>query len=156
MELTGNHNGKYDVVFTSEGVLGWLPDLDIWAGTIRKLLNETGYLYVFDSHPFFLSFDESQLDKEIYEIKYPYFGKCPDEDDSIGGYASQVKHGVKSYYWMHTISDIINSLIKAGMHIEFFNDLQRITLTQAICSHLKKTDCTDMGTTQINIQCPLV
>ena len=122
MELTGNHNGKYDVVFTSEGVLGWLPDLDIWAGTIRKLLNETGYLYVFDSHPFFLSFDESQLDKEIYEIKYPYFGKCPDEDDSIGGYASQVKHGVKSYYWMHTISDIINSLIKAGMHIEFFNE----------------------------------
>lgn len=122
MKLTEIHNEKYDVVFTSEGVLGWLPDLDIWARTIRKLLNETGYLYVFDSHPFFLSLDESKLDKETYEIKYPYFGKCPDEDDSIGGYASEVKHGVKSYFWMHSISDIINSLIKAGMHIEFFNE----------------------------------
>lgn len=62
MKLTEIHNEKYDVVFTSEGVLGWLPDLDIWARTIRKLLNETGYLYVFDSHPFFLSLDESKLE----------------------------------------------------------------------------------------------
>lgn len=78
------------------------------------------------------------MDKETYEIKYPYFGKCPDEDDSIGGYASEVKHGVKSYFWMHTISDIINSLIKAGMHIEFLMNLQTIIMTPGICNHLKK------------------
>lgn len=122
MKLTEIHNEKYDVVFTSEGVLGWLPDLTIWARTIKKLLNQTGYLYVFDSHPFFLSLDESKLDKEIYDIKYPYFRKYPDEDNSIGGYACEAKHGVKTYFWMHTLSDIINSLTEAGMHIEFLNE----------------------------------
>lgn len=122
MKLSEIHNEKYDVVFTSEGVLCWLPNLDIWAATIRKLLKETGYLYIFDSHPFFMTFDESKLDKEVYNIKYPYFDKSPDEENSIGGYASEVKHGVKTYFWMHTISEIINSLTKSGMHIEFFNE----------------------------------
>ncbi len=122
MTLSQVYSGKHDVVFTSEGVLGWLPDLNIWAKTVRNLLHDDGFLYVFDSHPFFLSLDESKLSGEIYEIKYPYFGKTPDIDDSIGGYASEAKHGVKAYFWMHTISDIINSLSSAGMYIEFFHE----------------------------------
>ena len=56
MTLSKVHGEKYDIVFTSEGVLGWLPDLNVWANTIRSLLKDNGYLYVFDSHPFFLSF----------------------------------------------------------------------------------------------------
>jgi hypothetical protein len=120
--LADIHDEKYDIVFTSEGVLGWLPDLQVWARTVRKLLRDDGFLYVFDSHPFYLSFDESKLDKQIYEIKYPYFGKTPDIEDTIGGYASEVKHGVKAYFWMHPISELINSLANAGLHIEFFNE----------------------------------
>lgn len=120
--LSDIHHDKYDVVFTSEGVLGWLPELDVWARTIRGLLKDTGFFYIFDSHPFFLSFDENRLDKQIYDIKYPYFGKSPDVDDSIGGYAAETKTGVKAYFWMHTLSEIINALIKAGLHIEMFNE----------------------------------
>jgi SAM-dependent methyltransferase len=122
MTLSEVHDEKYDIVFTSEGVLGWLPDLQVWARTVRKLLKDSGFLYVFDSHPFFLSFDESKLDKDIYEIKYPYFGKKPDIEDSIGGYASEVKHGVKAYFWMHPIAELINALAQEGLHIEFFNE----------------------------------
>ena len=122
MNLSKIHDGKYDIVFTSEGVLGWLPDLNVWANTIRSLLKDNGYLYVFDSHPFFLSFDESKLDKEVFEIKYPYFSKIPSVDSSIGGYACEPKDGVKSYFWMHTVSDVINSLTRAGLHIEYFNE----------------------------------
>ncbi|ADZ82129.1 class I SAM-dependent methyltransferase [Cellulosilyticum lentocellum] len=128
MTLASIHSDKYDVVFTSEGVLGWLPDLNIWAQTIRGLLKDGGYLYVFDTHPMFLSFDEGKLEKEIFEIKYPYFGKTPDIDNCIGGYASEIKAGVKAYFWMHTISDIINALTSTGLHIEYFNEY-----TEAYC-----------------------
>ena len=122
MKLSQVHREKYDIVFTSEGVLGWLPDLGVWAKTIRALLNDNGFLYVFDSHPFFLAFDEGKLHREVYEIKYPYFGKEPDVSDSIGGYASEPKNGVKAYFWMHTVSEIVNALISAGLHIEYFNE----------------------------------
>lgn len=122
MKLADIHKEKYDVIFTSEGAIGWLPDLKVWAKTIRDLLKDDGYLYVFDSHPFYLIFDESKLDREVFEVMYPYFDKTADESDSIGGYACEAKKGVKAYFWMYSVSEIINCLTRAGLHIEFFNE----------------------------------
>jgi len=124
MEFMEAHNDKYDVVFVSEGAIGWLPDLKKWGKTIRHLLKDDGFFYIFDSHPIYLMFDEEELSKNITKIKYPYFKKSPDIDNSIGGYASDTKHGVETYFWMYKTSDVINELISAGMHIEFFNEFQ--------------------------------
>jgi SAM-dependent methyltransferase len=124
MKFMDCHNEKYDVVFVSEGAIGWLPDLKKWGETIRHLLKEDGFFYVFDSHPFFLAMNEQKLSNNVMEVKYPYFGKEPDVEDSIGGYASEPKHGVKAYFWLYTVSDLINSLASAGLHIEHFNEFK--------------------------------
>ncbi|MCD8511828.1 MAG: class I SAM-dependent methyltransferase [Bacillus sp. (in: Bacteria)] len=121
MDLMEKHNEKYDIVFTSEGAIGWLPDLEQWAKTIRHLLKDEGFLYVFDSHPFLLMLDEEKIDSTTLNIKYPYFDKGYDESDEIGGYASDVKIG-KNYFWDYTVGDIINSLSKAGLCVESFNE----------------------------------
>jgi SAM-dependent methyltransferase len=121
MELKEKHNKKYDMVFTTEGVLLWLPDLNKWAETIRHLLNENGVLYLLDSHPFFMTFDEEKLKENKLEIKYPYFIREPEYEEEMNDYASNNKMGV-NYGWMYKVSDIINSLAKAGLMIEFFNE----------------------------------
>lgn len=121
MELVDRHDRKYDIVFTSEGAIGWLPDLGRWGQTIRHLLKDDGFLYIFDSHPFQLAFCEDKMSENLLEIRYPYFGKQPDKDTHIGGYASRSKEG-ENYFWMYTVSDIINSLTGAGLCIEFFNE----------------------------------
>ncbi len=122
MALMEHHHTQYDVVFVSEGAIGWLPDLAQWGRTIRHLLKDGGYFYAFDSHPFMLAFDEAKLPEGAMTVQFPYFGKEPDVDDSIGGYASEAKHGVQAYFWMYTVSDLINSLASAGMRIDFFNE----------------------------------
>ena len=122
MEFMDKHNEKYDVVFVSEGAIGWLPNLNKWAQTIKHLLKDDGFFYIFESHPIYLMFDEAKLAENVTKIKYPYFGKEPDFDDSIGGYACESKKGVEAYFWMYTISDIINSLISAGLFIKYFNE----------------------------------
>lgn len=124
MELMETHEGKYDIVFTSDGAIGWLPDLGKWAKTIRHFLKDDGFFYVHDAHPFFLALDEEKLDTGITEIKYPYFKQDPDEDDRIGGYAGEAKEA-KNYFWMYTISGLINSLAGAGLLIEFLNEHDR-------------------------------
>ncbi|MCL2171464.1 MAG: class I SAM-dependent methyltransferase [Defluviitaleaceae bacterium] len=124
MELMEKHSEKYDVVFVSEGAIGWLPDLIKWGQTVKHLLKEDGYFYIFESHPIVLMFDEGKLSEGITEIKYPYFKKTPDIDNTIGGYASEVKHGVEAYFWMYKISDVLNSLISAGLYIKFFHEFQ--------------------------------
>ena len=103
-------------------MLGWLPDLNAWARGVRRLLVDGGFLYVFNSHPFYLAFDEDKLGRGEYDLAYPYFGKEPDVEDRIGGYASEPKEGVTSYFWMHPVSDILNALIGAGLRIDAFNE----------------------------------
>lgn len=125
MKLTEKRLGKFDIVFTSEGAIGWLPDLKKWGETIRYFLNKNGFFYAFDSHPIELVFDEAKFQNNELRIKYPYFKKEADEDDAIGGYASESKNA-KNYFWMYTVSDIINSLIKAGLSIEFFNEYDKL------------------------------
>lgn len=122
LQLTKTHHDTYDVVFISEGAIGWLPDLNVWGQTIRQLLNDSGYVYIFDSHPFFLALDEEKLANGHLEIKYPYFNRKPDVDDSIGGYASEAKQNVKAYFWMYTVSDVINALLQAGLSLDYFHE----------------------------------
>ena len=121
MEIKEKHNKKYDVVFTSEGVLCWLPDLNKWAETIKHLLKENGFLYVLDSHPFYMVFDQEKLKENKLEIKYPYFIREPEHGDTLGGWFSEPIKG-DTYEWNYKISDLINSLVKAGLTIEFFNE----------------------------------
>jgi len=121
MHFKQKHNKKYDMVFTTEGVLCWLPDLNKWAETIKHLLKENGVLYVLDSHPFYMLLDEEKLRDNALEVKYPYFTREPEYNNMIGGYFSEAKK-CEHYSWMYKVSDIINSLINAGLTIEFFNE----------------------------------
>jgi SAM-dependent methyltransferase len=121
MEFKEKHDTQYDMVFTTEGVLCWLPDLNKWAETVKHLLKENGVLYVLDGHPFYMVFDEDKLRENKLEIKYPYFIREPEYNEEMPDYFSENKVGV-NYGWMYKISDIINSLAKAGLTIEYFNE----------------------------------
>jgi SAM-dependent methyltransferase len=121
MTLREKHHKKYDMVFTSEGALCWLPDLHQWAQTVKHLLNENGVLYVLDGHPFCMIFDEEKLRENKLEIKYPYFGREPECYEDMPDYCSDNKMG-NNYEWIYKVSDIINALARAGLTIEFFNE----------------------------------
>jgi 2-polyprenyl-3-methyl-5-hydroxy-6-metoxy-1,4-benzoquinol methylase len=86
LEIMEKHHEKYDIVYTTEGVLIWLSDLYLWARNVRHLLADHGFLYVLDGHPFFLVWDEDKLPELV--VKYPYFRKSADKEEWIGGYAS--------------------------------------------------------------------
>ncbi|HKL47526.1 MAG TPA: class I SAM-dependent methyltransferase [Candidatus Izemoplasmatales bacterium] len=119
------HHEKYDIVFTSEGVLGWLPDLKQWARVIKGLLKEEGFFYVYDSHPLFHIFDDEALAKKQLIAKYDYFNADVDMDFPIGGYASETKHA-ENYWWNHSFSDIINALLAVGLKIEYVHEFDTL------------------------------
>src|SRR5262249_29214333 len=45
-ELPSRLDGRFDVVFTSHGALGWLPDLERWAQVIARFLLPGGIFYI--------------------------------------------------------------------------------------------------------------
>ncbi len=122
-ELPSRLDGRFDVVFTSHGVLGWLPDLDRWAQVIAHFLVPGGIFYVVDAHPVALCFDDRLKEPDL-RLLYPYFhGPEPIREEQDGCYAApdapirSVEH-----VWLHTMSDIIGALIRAGLRIESFEE----------------------------------
>ncbi len=116
--------GSFDIVFTSYGVLVWLPDLRRWAQVIAHFLKPGGTFYMAELHPFALVFDD-RPDVRDWRIRYPYFAtREPMKWQTEGTYAdrsAKVEHNV-SYEWTHSLSDVLNALIGAGLKIEFVHE----------------------------------
>ena len=134
LNIMNIHDEQYDIVYTTEGVLCWLPDLELWARNVRHLLNDNGFLYLLDSHPLFMAWDEEKLPDLV--VKYPYFQKSADKDEFIGGYACKPEKA-DNYSWMYTIGEIINALSKAGMHIEWFHEFDWLFFKLPAVQHQK-------------------
>jgi SAM-dependent methyltransferase len=110
--------GQFDIVFTSYGVIGWLPDLVPWASVIAEKLKPGGFFYMAEFHPVVWMFDD-----EFTHIKYHYDNRDVIITENEGTYTDRnadIKG--KEYSWNHSISEVLNALINAGLKIEFFNE----------------------------------
>lgn len=124
LKLMEVHKGEYDIVITSDGVLGWLPDLNKWGKVVAHFLKKEGFFYLHDSHPFMLIFDETTLSQGKLIPKYPYFKMTADMDIYIGGYASDAKEA-ENYFWGHQLSTIINGLISGSLYVTYIKEYDR-------------------------------
>lgn len=117
-DLKENLTGEFDIVFTSYGTIGWLPDLDKWADVIAHFLKKGGTFYIVDFHPVVWMFDD-----KFEHIVYPYENKEVIRSEIQGTYADRDAdlEGVE-YGWNHSMSEIIGSLMKHGMEIKAFNE----------------------------------
>lgn len=116
LEARAAVNGDFDLVYTSIGTINWLPDLDRWATQIAALLRPGGTFYIRDGHPSLYALDEHA---ETLQLRYPYFGNGQPQiwdDDSTYVGEGKVTHA-RTYQWAHPLSEIINSLIGAGLQI---------------------------------------
>jgi SAM-dependent methyltransferase len=114
---------KFDIVFTSYGVLCWLPDLSEWAKVIARFLKPGGVFYIAESHPVANVF-ENERDTKKLKASYSYFhSPQPVRWQPEGTYVDKKAKVVNpTYEWVHPLSDIINSLISAGLRIEFLHE----------------------------------
>jgi SAM-dependent methyltransferase len=58
LEAAAREGRRFDVVFSSYGVVCWLPDLEAWAGGIAAVLRTSGRFVLVDFHPVAEMFDE--------------------------------------------------------------------------------------------------
>ncbi len=108
----------FDIVFTSYGTIGWLPDLDAWAGIVAHFLKPGGTFYMVDFHPVLWMMDDN-----FEQVKYNYFNTEIITEEISGTYTDRsapiksIEHG-----WNHPFSEIINALLKQGLQIQLFNE----------------------------------
>lgn len=109
----------YDIVYTSYGVIGWLPDLGPWAEKIAAALKSGGRFYMAEFHPILWTFDEAL---ERFPT-YSYFNDEVIESVVEGTYADrEAPIGGREHGWNHPTSEVLNALCNAGLRLRFFNE----------------------------------
>lgn len=111
---------EFDIVFTSYGVIGWLPDLKPWGQMIAERLKSGGLFYMVEFHPIVWMFDYLK-DRPV--LRYGYMQDEAIYEEYEGTYADTgSKMMSKEYGWNHGLSEVINALIEAGLRIDFLNE----------------------------------
>lgn len=115
-DLPDRLQGRFDRVYTSHGVLFWLPDLARWGRVIAHFLKPGGEFLVVDGHPFasVLEADGPRLD-----VRYPYFmGPEPLRFETHGTYADRdADVRAVEYGWNHSFSQVTGALLDAGLQL---------------------------------------
>jgi len=124
LEADGVLDERFDVVFTSIGVLGWLPDLPRWGEVVAHFVKPGGFFYICELHPFAQVFDDEVAEPEL-RFRYPYFTRQePIEIQTQGSYAdleADVKQPVH-YGWVHDMGEIVTVLAQNGLRIEYLHE----------------------------------
>jgi 2-polyprenyl-3-methyl-5-hydroxy-6-metoxy-1,4-benzoquinol methylase len=120
-DLPQNLLGQYDIVYTSYGVLAWLPDIPSWAQIAASYVKPGGFFYIAEFHPFAMVFDDES--KEL-QYRYPYFEQKARRYEVKGSYAdadAETKIN-EEFGWDHPIGEIVTALIESGLRIEFLHE----------------------------------
>jgi SAM-dependent methyltransferase len=105
----------FDVVYTSWGVLCWLPDIDRWAEVAASLLLPGGFVYLAETHPYAAA---------SRWTGYAYGGAQAHFDDGQGDYTDDeaVFDHPATWEWTHGLGEIITALVGAGLRIEWLHE----------------------------------
>jgi SAM-dependent methyltransferase len=113
---------EFDIVYTSRGVLGWLPDIRGWARVVARFVKPGGRFYISEAHPLIQTFESEGVGPRELRLRYPYWehgdplifdvhGSYADRDAELG--AEHTEHG-----WNHGLGEIVTALIDAGLRLD--------------------------------------
>jgi SAM-dependent methyltransferase len=111
-------NQQFDIVYSTYGTIGWLPDLDQWAKIVQHFLKPGGRLILVEFHPVVWMFDN-----DFTHVKYNYFNVAPIVEPLNGTYAAKdAELGGQDITWNHPLSEVFSSLLNNGLSIESFDE----------------------------------
>jgi SAM-dependent methyltransferase len=129
LEETARAGRRFDAVFSSYGVVCWLPDLDTWTRGIAAVLAGGGRFVLVDFHPATDMFDESWK----HARAYPSGGEGLLLEEGVGDYVAESQGGLTpagfaegardfknphhGYLFRWGLGEVVTALAAAGMRI---------------------------------------
>lgn len=111
--------GRFDIVFTSYGTIGWLPEVRTWAQHIQRYLKPGGRFVFVEFHPLLWMFDD-----DFRELKYAWSSPEAIVETSKGTYADRdAPIAFTSHSWNHGLGDVLGALLDTGLTLQRFTEL---------------------------------
>lgn len=106
-------NESFDIVFTSYGVIGWLPDMDKWAEVISHFLKPGGKFVMAEFHPVVWMFDN-----DFSKVEYNYFKEEAIVETENGTYADKsAPIKTTTITWNHGLAEVVQALLNKQLRL---------------------------------------
>jgi ubiquinone/menaquinone biosynthesis C-methylase UbiE len=119
LEIDPKYDSIFDLVFFTVGAITWFEDLGTVFAKVEKCLKPNGKLLINDYHPFMnmlpVSGEEAFDSDHLNRVTYPYFKNEPWVENSGMSYITPEYRSKPFTCFSHTISDIVNGVIGAGI-----------------------------------------
>ena len=108
-----NLDEEFDIVFSSYGAIGWLPDLNKWGEVIAKHLKKGGTFLLVEIHPFVSLFEGNDY----------FFDKDMNIEKEKGSYTDGGENmNSEFYWWNHSLTEIFVALESNGLKLQSFEE----------------------------------
>ena len=117
-------NETADLVYTGQGAICWIHDIDAWANVVVRLLRKGGVLSLLEDHPASWLFSQESERLEASGLNYFAHAEANQgwTDQYIGDLGKPaVQHAIK-YERLWTIADVFQALVKAGLVVEHLGE----------------------------------
>lgn len=108
---------QFDIVYTSYGVVNWLPDLTQWGHVISQMLKDCGRFVIVEFHPVLWMFNE-----DFSQVRYAYSRKEPHVVEEATYTDSENDNQQKTVTWNHGLAVVLNGLLCNGLQIRSFGE----------------------------------
>ncbi len=106
---------RFDIVFASYGVLGWLPRLEPWAGAVASCLAPGGVFHLVEFHPIAWIWDDA-FERPVYPYDAP--GE-PILTEQTGTYAEpSAPVQLRDVDFNHGLGSVVSALLAEGLVLE--------------------------------------
>lgn len=117
-DLPQHLHQTFDIVFTSYGTIGWLPDLNKWANIVSRFLKPQGQFVLVEFHPVVWMFDY-----DFEKVAYRYFNSGAIVETLEGTYADKsAALSNTEVSWNHSLGEVFSSLLSHGLQISSFEE----------------------------------
>jgi ubiquinone/menaquinone biosynthesis C-methylase UbiE len=117
-ELPTHLDQQFDIVYTSYGTIGWLPDIHRWAQIVSRYLKPEGTFIFVEFHPVLWMFDNA-----ITQVTYNYFHDEAIVEQEEGTYADkEAAIQPETITWNHALSEVMQALLDEKLHLRTFQE----------------------------------
>lgn len=122
-DIPARHADIYELVMTTIGVVGWMPDLPAFFRVLAGLIEPGGHLFMEEMHPVLLMYEQGRDGAPSY-LAHSYFKSDPHvETTGLDYFTGGTYESKPSYAFSHPLSEIVTSAIDAGLTLRHFAEL---------------------------------
>ena len=112
--LPDSLTGRFDLVYSTIGVLCWIDDVDAWMASAARALRPGGALVLVELHPLLTAIDS--VDPLVVDFPYAFDG--PRVYSGTGSYAGVETEPWTTVQYAHSLAEVVSAAIGAGLAVE--------------------------------------